>query len=523
VLAFRLAAGKPPRILPADLEIEAEDLAGERTVFRTLEPVTVVDLHLKAVQTGNSTGIVDRTARSRRGETTDLFGDDPAPGAAAYLGFDRPLPVGVPVSLAFSLEPGGGEGARLVWEIQTRPGVWRRLEGSEVADGTRSLTVSGRIVFTVPSAMAAGRIGPVKENLFYLRGRLARGTWDAPPRLVQLAVNGVAAEQSELVEAAIGTGNGSPHQQLNLPRPAVSERTLVLSAAGVTWTERPDFDLSGRADSHYLLDPMRGRVTFGDGENGRRLPSGAVVSVRYRATRADAGNLPAGRAQRIAGNPPDLAVENPVPATGGAAAETLDEAAARAVDSVEQPLRAVTLADYERIALETPGVRLARAVALADFDPAFPCFQANGVVTVIILPHLPRRRPFPSLATRRAVAGHLAGRRLIGTRVIVTGPVYLEVAVRATVRAFSGTDPAELRQRISSALDRFLHPLTWPLGRDVYRSEVLQVLDETAGVDHVLDLELIAEGKAGCGNVCVGPTVLVAAGVHEITVEGRPA
>jgi hypothetical protein len=530
VLAFRLASGKPPRILPADLEIATEDLAGIRTVFRTLESVTVVELRLQAIQTGGPGGITDLSARWRRNETLFLFGDDPAPGAAVYLGFDQPLPIGVPVSLVFSLVPGGGAGARTVWEIQTRPGVWRRLEAHEAVDETRSLTASGRIVFKVPSGtpeMAAGRVGPVKENLFYLRCRLAGGAWDAPPELVQLAVNGVAAEQSESVQGTIGTGNGEPHQQLALPKAAVSEETLALSTNGEPWARRPDFDLSGRADSHFLLDATRGRVTFGDGENGRRLPAGAKVTVSYRATRAAEGNLPAGRVWKMADMTDIAEVSNPVPALGGAAAETLEEAAARAVDSVEQPLRAVTLADYERLALETPGVRLARAIPLANFDPAFPCYQATGVVTVIVLPHLPRRRPFPTPATRRAVALHLASRRLIGTRVIVTGPVYVEIAVRATVRSFPCTDPAEVRQRISSALDRFLHPLAWPLGRDVYRSEVLQVLDETPGVDHVLKLELIAAGtadrNAGCGNVCVGPTVLVVAGVHEINVEGRPA
>lgn len=517
VLAFRSAPGKPPESLPADCEIETEDLAGVRTVFRTLEPLTIVDLNLEAIQTGSPAGILDLTTRSRRGEALALFGDDPAPGAAAYFGFNHPLPIGVPVSLVFSLTPGGGMGARTVWEVQTRPGAWRRLEADEVIDETQALTASGSVVLTLASKMTAGRVGPVKASLHYLRCRLAGGAWDAPPELIGLAVNGVAAVQSEAVSATIGKGNGEPRQQLALPRAAVSGGTLELSTCEEIWRQRPDFDLSGRADSHFVLDAMSGRVTFGDGENGRRLPSNLPVHVRYRATRAAEGNLPAGRVWKRAG------VSNPIPATGGAAAETLEEAAARAVDSVEQSLRAVTLSDFERIALETPGVRLARAIALANFDPDFPCFQATGVVTVIVLPHLPRRRPFPTAATRRAVAAHLAGRRLIGTRVIVSGPVYQEVSVRATVRAFPGTDLAELRQRISGALDRFLDPLAWPLGRDVYRSEVLQVLDETPGVDHVLKLGLIAEGDTSCGNVCVAPTVLVVAGDHEIVVEGRPA
>jgi hypothetical protein len=49
----------------------------------------------------------------------------------------------------------------------------------------------------------------------------------------------------------------------------------------------------------------------------------------------------------------------------------------------------------------------------------------------------------------------------------------------------------------------------------------MQVIDEVSGVDHVLSLDLIAEGcEPQCGNVCLSPTALVAAGQHEIEVVG---
>jgi hypothetical protein len=80
--------------------------------------------------------------------------------------------------------------------------------------------------------------------------------------------------------------------------------------------------------------------------------------------------------------------------------------------------------------------------------------------------------------------------------------------------------------RIVKALDDFFNPLTggpeqtgWPFGRDVYRSEVLQVIDEVMGVDHVIELELSAEGCGPqCGNICLAPGWLVSAGEHVIEV-----
>jgi hypothetical protein len=63
-------------------------------------------------------------------------------------------------------------------------------------------------------------------------------------------------------------------------------------------------------------------------------------------------------------------------------------------------------------------------------------------------------------------------------------------------------------------------PPGWPFGRDVYRAEVLQLIDGVAGVDSVTRLEMAIEGgEAGCGNVCVGPTSLVVSGAHKVEVE----
>jgi hypothetical protein len=79
---------------------------------------------------------------------------------------------------------------------------------------------------------------------------------------------------------------------------------------------------------------------------------------------------------------------------------------------------------------------------------------------------------------------------------------------------------------VSDALDAYFHPLHggpdgtgWPLGRDVFRAEVMQVIDETPGVDHVRSLELVVEGcEATCGNVCLRPRSLVASGAHQVEV-----
>ena len=356
-------------------------------------------------------------------------------------------------------------------------------------------------------------------------------------RLIELAPHAAVLG----VDAAfLGVSDGRPCQQFALPQaPAVVDGFTLLTFEDDTWTvwaRRPDFDASGRTDRHFMLDATNGIVHLGDGELGHVPPAGALLLARYLSTRAEAGGLDRGRITGVAETTwnhalvaADVAalvhVSNPVPAVDGAAAETVAHAEGRAAQSVGAQQRAVTLADCEALARQTPGVRLARVEARANLYPGLPCVSAPGVITVLVLPYLPLARPTPTPALLRAVAAYLRRRRIVGTRIEVAGPVYVEVFVRAQVQAYARSDRGDVRQRVVAALDRFFHPLRggpdgsgWPFGRDVYRSEVLQVLDETPGVDHVVTLELIAGGGAQCGNLCIGPMGLVAAGTHEIEV-----
>jgi predicted phage baseplate assembly protein len=222
----------------------------------------------------------------------------------------------------------------------------------------------------------------------------------------------------------------------------------------------------------------------------------------------------------------NLKLANPLAAEGGLAGETLAHASGRAIELREARLRAVALGDYESLALDAPGTRVARAVALANLCPGMDCFAAPGVITVIVVPAMPGATPLPSAGLLGAIQARLDSRRVIGTRVMVVGPRYLEVAVRARVKAFPKAAKARVRDQVAAAIDAFFNPITggpggtgWPFGRDVYRSEILQVIDETPGVDHVLSLELSVEGcPPQCGNLCLRPTWLVAAGRHEIEV-----
>ena len=373
--------------------------------------------------------------------------------------------------------------------------------------------------------------------------------------------------------AHIGTGTGLPGQALTLPQAPVQQSSLLvythLEDAWTSWTRRDDLDASRRTDRHFVLDAATGAVRFGDGERGRVPEAGALVFASWRSTQAEAGILKAGSSFRpttssrnaLAGlseeeaDRLDRLTVNPVNTCCGAATETVAQATGRAVETlhaherllgiaqghkqrtldqvagaevraIAAPTRAVSLLDLERLALEVPGTRVARARAWSSLHPAYPCLTAPGVVTVVVLPELPRGRPEPSPGLIAAVRCFLERRRMVATRLEVVGPRYLEVGVIADVRTKALVDAARVRDDILTALDAFLDPLTggpaglgWPFGRSVFRSEVLQLIDGVQGVDHVLSLRLIAAGaEPSCGNLNLCPTWLVAPVQHRIRV-----
>ena len=86
----------------------------------------------------------------------------------------------------------------------------------------------------------------------------------------------------------------------------------------------------------------------------------------------------------------------------------------------------------------------------------------------------------------------LEPRRLITTRVHVVSPRYVPVGVRLTIVLMPDEVERTMRPRVVEAIQRFLDPLIggpdgdgWPFGRNVYVSEIYQLLDLLPGVDYV--------------------------------------
>src|SRR5690606_32025136 len=80
-----------------------------------------------------------------------------------------------------------------------------------------------------------------------------------------------------------------------------------------------------------------------------------------------------------------FAVRNVVAATGGRGLETPEAALRRAGALLAEVERAVTAADFEALAVSTPGVAIARALSAVGFHPAHCDREVPGAITVFVV------------------------------------------------------------------------------------------------------------------------------------------
>jgi hypothetical protein len=175
--------------------------------------------------------------------------------------------------------------------------------------------------------------------------------------------------------------------------------------------------------------------------------------------------------------------------------QSLSDAIQDTMKQLRESDRAVTEADFERLALEADG-RVGRAHCLRRRVP--PTFNADspGNMSVLIVP---KKKPNGKSETPEAIAqildkvkADLEERRLLTTKVHVVSPTYCEIRVQLTLVLKPDVLEAKVKRKAIRKLRRFFNPLRggtnekgWTFGRSVYISEIYDLLDRQPGVDYV--------------------------------------
>ena len=231
----------------------------------------------------------------------------------------------------------------------------------------------------------------------------------------------VTATEGQTVFETLGTSTGTASQEYLLAQTPVIESSLDVfmdegSGSLEVWRRVDHFIEWGSADkvySTYTDEFNLVHVLFGDGVNGKVPAALTALQVGYRVGGGEIGNVgPTSITTLDSSVPGVVAVTNPLAATGGQDAETLDQIRVSAPASLISLNRAVTLTDYESLALKVPGVAKARAQSAVYTNvviyaaPLGGGLNAQGQPAVLssarkteLLDYLTPRKPAPTTVT----------------------------------------------------------------------------------------------------------------------------
>ena len=177
----------------------------------------------------------------------------------------------------------------------------------------------------------------------------------------------------------------------------------------------------------------------------------------------------------------------------GLSPEDLAEDVRQTVLALRKRERAVTCVDFVKLALEADQ-RVARAQCVPRRSLTMDLeAERAGHVTLIVVPRAENEAEISDIIT--AVDDALDPRRLLTTLLHVVEPFYLAVGVQTTIvpkpdERLPEETGADLQSRVVQAVQKFLQPLPdsgsgWPFGRNVFVSELYDLLDKLEGVDYV--------------------------------------
>jgi len=534
--------GKDPVDVPCGTLVAARDpLSGEDVLFETKKDLKVVDTQITKILSCTQGG--EFLDRSDVNESENVyyyaFSSQPEKGDGLYIGFTRSL-TGKEIMLAFYLfeedrSPDTKEKielfshVKLNWEYCTG-GDWENNDNwesiEEIKDETRSLTVSGNIRIKVQKDMVPTQIED-DQKLFWIRCQVEDARYDIVPKMDCVLLNTVSAVQRSGLKVKKKSSSGLPDITIDLKEAHIlDDKILKVEVKDDPWGEFEkwskveDFDASIPGNKHYTVDPEAGKVTFGDGLQGKIPPEGEDnILVSYRTGSGVRGNVKSHTITTVIGEyAKKVAVDNKNAAQGGEEAETLEKTIQCARSDLKKTYRAVTTEDYEHLVKNVPGV--AKAKAIPGYHPSQDS-DVPGVVSIIVVPESlnvdsagsPEEMNTFYSGFIKTVYSYLEKKRLLATELFVLLPEYEDVIVRATVVIQPRYILTTVQDNVRNRLKDFLDPAGWLFGRSVYLSEIYEIIDGADGVDYVTDVTINDERK----DKKIPAHYLVYSGDHDIS------
>ncbi len=190
--------------------------------------------------------------------------------------------------------------------------------------------------------------------------------------------------------------------------------------------------------------------------------------------------------------------------------EELASGIRRGVQQLSECTRAVTVEDYEMLAyralMEKPDIKenfpdiSARTICLANRDMENKKSEDTeqfGHVSVILIVSTQNQSDLmkETYNIKQYVKQYLSERKVLTNRVHVVDPDYQDIKINMLVAARD----KKLADTIRSVIEEHIDPIQggegkkgWPLGRNLYKSDLYYLVERIPGIDHVKQIELEA-------------------------------
>jgi predicted phage baseplate assembly protein len=310
--------------------------------------------------------------------------------------------------------------------------------------------------------------------------------------------NVVLSTQGETRGEVLGSGDAARSlQAFTLKKPPLTyvpaatpsgiASTLEVRVNDVVWKEAATLAASGPGERRYVVriaDDGTTSVTFGTGTQGARLPTGTEnVKAVYRSGIGRGGNVDAGQLNLLQTRPLGVRdVVNPLPASGGADADTRDQARRNVPLSVMALDRLVSVSDYAFFSRSFAGIAKATAERLVRAGRPLIHVTISGQENV---PLAPDSLLLGSLKQALADLGDPA----LPVEVTVCPLAFL--SVRAGVKIADDRVWEVVVQQVRDALLGGFGFDCRDVGQNVYLSEVISIVQNVDGVDYV-DVDALA-------------------------------
>ncbi len=282
------------------------------------------------------------------------------------------------------------------------------------------------------------------------------------------SLQGFALKQSPLTHVSAATVSGT-------------SSTLKVRVNDILWRESDTLEGLTRTDRAYVTatdDEGKTKVTFGNGQKGSRLPTGAEnVKAVYRTGIGSTGNVKAGQISLLATKPLGVkGVINPIRASGGADRENRDQARINAPLVTTALDRLVSVKDYADYARTFAGIGKADARMVTDGSRGMVHLTIAGAGDIPI-------DETSDLYRNLETALRAYGDPNQPVTVAVRERIAILISARVKLLPEYSWDTTEPRIR-AALLDTFSFDRR-ELGQSVYKSEVIGAIMGVRGVEYL--------------------------------------